>query len=348
MTGLEKKQCVELANEGVSYRELYRRFRPAMTERSFKRRMAEWRRKAEEDQALMNAANIGFSYAPRNATVQVNAAGDVERIWFKNTAEDRIEELLSAIKANIEPVEIEPVAGAERAMLEIPLYDMHFGVATLDHYRPLLNRVVNLIRSKTWEKIVIPVGQDLFHNDSVSRGVTTKGTPIEQVNMTQAVNDAQAFYYTLIDEATKHASEVSVIYSPGNHDRTVGWMFSKILRARYGSIVDDSIRQIKAVWWERCFIGITHGEKGTDTAAGLRGKFTKAFPLLYATADVREIHCGHLHREGESRDEYGIQVRRLCTGGKDDAWTQEEGFVSQKRWMLFEWEPGKLKAIHYV
>ena len=63
---------------------------------------------------------------------------------------------------------------------------------------------------------------------------------------------------------------------------------------------------------------------------------------------MREIHVGHLHRESDSRDEYGIQIRRISTKNKDDEWTDSEGFMSQKRFMLFEWHPNRLKSIHYI
>ena len=137
------------------------------------------------------------------------------------------------------------------------------------------------------------------------------------------------------------------MYSPGNHDKTVGWLFVQMLKVRYGDIVDDSTTERKAIWWNGCFIGITHGDKSTDNVNGLRGKFTMEFPTLYAMAKVREIHTGHLHRE-DSRDEYGVQVRRMSTGNKDDSWTFDEGYKSQKRFMLFEWMPNRLKSIHYV
>ena len=171
---------------------------------------------------------------------------------------------------------------------------------------------------------------------------------IEKVDLKQAFLDAKAFYFNLIEAAIENANSVEVIYTAGNHDKTVGWLFAQLLKERFGDIVDDSTRDRKAVLWNGCFIGITHGDKGNDTAAGLRGKFTKEFPALYAEAKIREIHVGHLHRESESRDEYGIQIRRLCTKNKDDEWTDEQGYMSQKRFMLFEWMPNKLKSIHYV
>ena len=320
-----------------------------MTFKSFDKKRFAWKRKLKLDQEKLDAANLAFMFTPHASTVQVNAKGEVERAWIRQHTDDQIDQLLSAIKDHTPVASIKPMPCTQASgMLEIPLFDMHFGIADLNYYRQTLAEILGVVTSKHWEKIVIPVGQDLFHNDSISKGVTTKGTLIDKVDLKKAVLDAKEFYFNLIDEALMSANEVQVIYSPGNHDKTVGWMFVQMLKVRYGEIVEDSARERKCIWWNGCFIGITHGDKGNDTAAGLRGKFTMDFPALFAAASVREIHVGHLHREGESRDEYGAQVRRICTKAKTDEWTDEQGYMSQKRFMLFEWMPGRLKTIHYV
>ena len=346
-----KRKCVSLANHGKAYRDIYNEYiKPygTMSFRSFGRRMAEWKAKTIDDEKTLEGANLAYKFAPHASTVQVNSKGEVIQAWIKQHTENRLEELLEAIKDNtpISPI-LHKTMDSVEGMLEIPLFDMHFGIADLEYYRDALEEILAIVGSKHWDRIVIPVGQDLFHNDSITKGVTTKGTLIEKVNLKQAVYDAKTFYFNLIDTALQYANEVSVIYSPGNHDKTVGWMFVQILKARYGDIVDDSTAERKAVWWNGCFIGITHGDKNTDNVNGLRGKFTMEFPTLFAMAKVREIHTGHLHRE-DSRDEYGVQVRRMSSGNKDDDWTTEEGYKSQKRFMLFEWMPNRLKSIHYV
>ena len=346
-----KRKCVDLANKGEPYSKIYDfyiRQYGSMSLRSFRRRILEWKEKMVEDAKTLEAANLAYKFAPHASTVQVNAKGEVIQAWIKQHTESRLEELLEAIRDNTPMVHIRP-AKIETAdcMLEIPLFDMHFGIADLEYYRNTLKEILGIISSKHWDKIVIPIGQDLFHNDSITKGITTKGTLIEKVDLKKAVYDAKTFYYNLIDTALENANSVQVMYSPGNHDKTVGWMFVQILKERYGDIVDDSLADRKAVWWNGCFIGITHGDKHTDNANGLRGKFTMEFPALFATAKVREIHAGHLHRE-DGRDEYGVQVRRMSTGNKDDDWTTEEGYKSQKRFMLFEWMPNRLKSIHYV
>ena len=346
-----KRKCVALANQGKPYIEIYNEhIRPygTMSLRSFKRRCAEWKAKVVSDDNTLEAASLAYKFAPHASTVQVNGKGEVIQAWIKQHTENRLEELLEAIKDNtpICPIVHKRIENVE-GMLEIPLFDMHFGIADLEYYRDSLQEILAIVASKHWDRIVIPVGQDLFHNDSITKGVTTRGTLIDKVDLKKAVYDAKAFYFNLIDTALQYANEVQVMYSPGNHDKTVGWMFVQILKERYGDMVDDSMHERKAVWWNGCFIGITHGDKNTDNVNGLRGKFTMEFPTLFAMAKVREIHTGHLHRE-DSKDEYGVQVRRMSSGNKDDSWTTDEGYKSQKRFMLFEWMPNRLKSIHYV
>ena len=347
-----KRKCVELANHGKPYREIYNEYiKPdsEMSFRSFGRRMVEWKAKFAADMEKLEAANLGYKFTPHASTVQINAKGEIIQAWIKQHTEDRLEELLEALKDNTPVTQVYPIKQEEaEGMLEIPLFDMHFGIADMDYYKGTLGEILGVVTGKRWDKIIIPVGQDLFHNDSIANGITTKGTLIEKVGLKKAVYDAKTFYFNLIDAAISSANEVQVIYSPGNHDKTVGWLFVQILLERYGKgIVDDSMADRKAVWWHGCFIGITHGDKKTDTPQGLRGKFTIEFPALFAAAEVREIHTGHLHRES-SMDEYGVQVRRMSTGNKDDEWTITEGYKSQKRFMLFEWAPNRLKAIYYV
>lgn len=347
-----KRKCVELSKSGKSYSEIYKEHikeNSEMSFRSFCRRMAEWKSKIAKDEGMLDTANLAYKFTPHASTVQINAKGEVIQAWIKQHAESRLEELIEALRDSTTPVRYKPVKHEQaEGMLEIPLFDMHFGIADIEYYKDTLADILSIIAGKKWDKIVIPVGQDLFHNDSIANGITTKGTLIEKVNLKTAIYDAKTFYFNIIDTALANANEVKVIYSPGNHDKTVGWLFVQILLERYGEqIVDDSMADRKAIWWNGCFIGITHGDKKSDTAQGLRGKFTIEFPALFATAKVREIHAGHLHRES-CMDEYGVQVRRMSTGNKDDEWTITEGYKSQKRFMLFEWRPNKLKAIHYV
>ena len=350
-----KKNCLEMRVSGKSNREIYDEYfvhlfdHPANFS-SFRGMLNRWdKEKMPDDLTLECGTYAGF--VAHNATVQVSKTGEIVQAWIKQKAEDfDPEDFLTAIKASVEPHIYVPANYSDASrMLEIPLFDMHWGVAFMDYYEPVLNELLDLITSRKWDKIVIPFGQDFFHNDSVINGQTTKGTSIEKVDTIRAVKESKTFMYTLIDTAIQCANEVKVMYSAGNHDRSISWMFIQVLLERYGSsIVDDSLEYRKVVTYGKNSIMLTHGDSKRATAKNLAHIFPIAFAEEFAKANVREVHAGHLHHEAEA-DIFGVMVRRLSSGGKVDEWSNREDFVgTHRRFMVFEWDQNKLASIHYV
>ena len=348
-----KRKCVELANNGMTYRDIYNNvFSPehkGMSRETFARKLREWRKKKWADDITLEAANLDWGFRPYAATVQVDHSGNVIQSWVKQSANDgAYEKLIEAIKQNTPHAVIERQRAEESGhMLEIPLWDMHIGIADLDHYRQTVSETIRYIQSRRWKKIIIPVGQDLFHNDDF-RGRTSSGRAIEKVDMVQAWNDARSIYYSIIDEAHANADEVEIIYIRGNHDESMAWAFVQLLKERYGQ-ADDSLAYKKMRTFGRCFVGLTHGDGKKSTAKDLRGQFSARFPVEFAAAKVKEIHAGHIHHEKELGDTYGVMCRRLCTGNEQDDWSDSEGYEgSIKRFMLFDWSETKLAGIYYV
>lgn len=350
-----KKTCCLMRSEGKTYREIYNEYftiavdSPA-TYNSFRTMMYKWMKQRHPDDTTLECGTYE-GFVAHDATVQVNNSGRIVQAWIKQKATDfDPEEFLEAIRGNVEPFVYVPSEfdNASR-MLEIPLFDMHWGIAYMDYYEPVLNEILDLITSRTWDKIVIPFGQDFFHNDSIINGQTTKGTVIEKVDMTRAVKEGKTFMYSLIDTAIQCANEVKVIYSAGNHDRSISWMFIQVLLERYGhSVVDDSFEYRKVVTYGKNSIMITHGDSKQATAKNLAHIFPIVFAEEFANADIREVHAGHLHHEAEA-DIYGVMVRRLSSGGKVDSWSNKEDFVgAHRRFMIFEWDQNKLASIHYI
>lgn len=349
-----KKTCCQMKSEGKSNREIYDYFlqetgSPASAN-SFRSMLNRWtKRRFADDTTLECGTYEGF--IAHDATVQVSKSGEIIQAWIKQKAENfNPEDFLEAIRESVDPFVYTPVErdNATR-MLEIPLFDMHWGVAFMDHYESTLNEILDLITSRKWDKIVIPFGQDFFHNDSIINGQTTKGTVIEKVDMTRAVKEGRTFMYTLIDTALQCANEVKVIYSAGNHDRSIAWMFIQVLHERYGSdVVDDSQEYRKVITYGKNSIMVTHGDSKQATAKNLAHIFPITFAEEFANANVREVHAGHLHHEAEA-DIYGVMVRRLSSGGKVDDWTDRQDFVgTHRRFMVFEWDQKKLASIHYI
>lgn len=350
-----QQRCAEAKNNGQSNRTIYETiYRPSvenpMPYRSFMTVIARWSRRLYPSRLTLEQGTYE-GFIANNATVQVNGSGEIVQAWIKQTADSfDSESFIEAISTKIEPY-THSMVDSELAenMLEIPLFDMHWGIANFDYYAPILDEIINTISLHRWQKIVIPFGQDFFHNDSIVDGRTTKGTKIEKVDMKRAVKEGQRFMYALIDAAIANSNEVKILYTPGNHDRSISWMFMQVLLARYGAaIVDDEMLFRRVIHYGDNSIMITHGDSRNATVANLAHIFPIAFPNEFAEASTREVHAGHVHHETDS-DIFGVMVRRLSTGNITDEWSNSEDYIgSHKRFMLFEWGPKKLKAIHYI
>lgn len=350
-----KKTCCQMRSEGKTLRAIYNEyFVPNTTSTahfdSFCGMMRRWSRKYIPDDITLECGTYA-GFVAHDATVQVSKSGEIIQAWIKQKADTLdSDEFIEAVKRKVKPFVYKPTNRTDATrMLEIPLFDMHWGIAYMDYYKPVLTEVLDLITSRHWDKIVIPFGQDFLHNDSIVNGKTTKGTPIEKVDMIRAVKEGQIFMYALVDAAIRNANEVKVIYSPGNHDESMSWMFMQVLLARYGpDVVDDTLEYRKVVTYGKNAIMLTHGNSKQATAKNLAHIFPISFPEEFAYANVREIHAGHLHHEAEA-DIYGVMVRRLSSGGKDDDWSDKEDFVgAHRRFMVFEWDRKKLASIHYI
>lgn len=258
------------------------------------------------------------------------------------TLEDLAESLenIKPIKINIPKYKIK-----EKRLLEIPLFDQHFGVSDYEYYKPTQKKLHHLIISKVWEEILFTVGSDmLHHNDHQSR--TASGREIEQVDIIQAWEDARKFYEPLIEKSLKQCNKVKVLYKKGNHDESLSWGFVQMLKARFPQVeYDDEYEERKVHTFGKIFIGFTHGDKGKKK---LHNIFPVEFPQEWANASVREIHTGHFHRE-DGIDEFGTMVRTLATRNKTDKWHKDNAYVgAHKRFQVFEYSEEELESIHYV
>jgi hypothetical protein len=119
-----------------------------------------------------------------------------------------LQDLINAIN-EIKPITIElvTIAAAEKRLLEIPLFDAHFGISDYTYYKPTQAKINDKLTSRYWEEILFIIGQDMLHNDDF-RGRIANGTPIETVDMVKAWNDCRAFYEVLIETSIKQSNSV--------------------------------------------------------------------------------------------------------------------------------------------
>lgn len=310
---------------------------------SFKRAMRRWKRSRADTDTLY--AGTYPQFTAHGATVQVDGNGKITQAWIKQSKDVDWAEIRETLTADLPKSDITPTTVSGSTMLEIPLFDLHFGIASFDAYKDALADIIGTIAAKSYDEINIIIGQDALHNNDM-RGHTAKGTLIEQVDFTKAWADAWRFFRSLIDVSLMHSPRVRLHYSKGNHDECSAWCLFKALEAVYPQCqTDDSLAPRKCIFWRGCFIGFGHCNY-TSKNSVIFQNFVLDFPDQFAKAKVREIHSGHLHRE--SVDD-GIFVRRLPSAVPTDQWSSDNGFIgAHKRFMIFEWAESRLRAIYYA
>ncbi|HZG16951.1 MAG TPA: hypothetical protein VE710_18325 [Candidatus Bathyarchaeia archaeon] len=288
--------------------------------------------------------NIWNSYSKQDGIQTLFSSKIVVRP--KDSGASAIPQLIEAMKY-IKPVIVKTKAVnvIESRLLEMPIFDAHFGISDYEYYKPTQMTILDIIGSRAWEENLFIIGQDTLHNDDF-RGRTSNGTQIETVDMVKAWNDCRMFYEPLIEKALQFSRSVKVMYSKGNHDESMSWAFVQFLKARFPQVTfDDEMLERKVHTFGQNFIGVTHGDKARKN---LHNIFPTEFPHEWSKAKNREIHMGHYHVE-DGKDIFGMMVRTLATRNKTDKWHRDNGFVgAHKRFMLFEYNEEELKSIHYV
>lgn len=345
-----KRLCVQKTEEGLSYREVYQQIfapeHPGMAYETFRHKLKAWKRHQMADEATQYAGTYPGMTA-NAATVHVTADGRIAQAWIRERANAvDWDDIIERLKEVPKPIEIAPpTTEPEHMCLEVPLFDLHFGVAQLSDYARHLGEIEDEICSRVWEEIHIIIGQDCLHNNDL-RGHTAKGTPIEAVDIPQAWADAWSFWCELLSRACEHSPKVVAHYSRGNHDECLSWALFKALEAALPGVTFDSGLEHRKAWsWRGVWVGFGHLEYTNDANKIFRD-FVIDFPEDFATAQCREIHTGHLHRESIDS---GIVVRRLASAVPTDGWSAANGYTgTHKRFQLFEYSPGRLRSVVYV
>lgn len=263
--------------------------------------------------------------------------------------EDRftLKDLVSVIEKNTHPIKINiPTYKLQnKRLLEVALFDQHFGITDYEYYQPTQTKINDIITSRIWQEVLFVIGQDMLHHND-HRNRTASGREIEHVDINQAWEDARRFYEPLIEKAFRQSNKVKIMFNKGNHDESLSWAFVQMLKAKYPQAeFDDTFEERKIHIFGDCFIGFTHGDKGRKD---LHNIFPVEYPEEWSKAKVREIHTGHFHKE-DGKDVFGMMVRTLATRNKTDQWHRDNGYVgTHKRFMLFEYSEKELESIHYV
>lgn len=241
---------------------------------------------------------------------------------------------------------IRRVADQERAhMLELDPHDLHVGMLAWsaetgedydsaiasDLARRAAERLIRLSAGFAFERVLIPLGNDLVHTDRMVEGkggVTARGTQQDvDTRRGKMIRSGIQLCIALIDMA-RIVAPVEVVIVPGNHDTETMPMLGEVLAAWYRLDPDVTIRNDPAprhyVRYGASLIGLCHGHEGKPAD----------LPLIMATerpdfgeARFRLWRVGHLHRKGEWVSEHsGVRICTAPSLAARDHWHAAQGY----------------------
>lgn len=230
--------------------------------------------------------------------------------------------------------------------LLLSLVDMHFGVSSFEHYEDVQSKLLGML-DKEYKEVLMVIGNDLFHSDSIHKSRTSNGTDLEEVDMVQAWEDTRKFFIPIIKKAKDKKSKVTIMYTRGNHSETVEWTFVQHLKAIFPNLEYlDSLDDRKVHMLGSNFIGSYHGDKKNDKR--IAENFATEFPLEWSRATTRTVFSGHLHHE-MVLDAGGILIRRLPTKNKVDLFHKDKGYTTaHSRFQVHEFNETEQTGLFYL
>jgi hypothetical protein len=265
--------------------------------------------------------------------------------------QDGIAELLKdlkPIKTSIPPKR----PRADRHMIELGLYDHHFGKLcwgdeTSTNYdlriaeaewKAAVDGMLARIAGFNVEKIVMPIGNDFFHaNDFHSQ--TANLTRVESVDDRFSKvfrTGCRSVQYTI--EKALEIAPIELGWIPGNHDRHTSWYLMEVLRAMFSSnahvTIDNGPRQRKYVAYGPALLGYVHGEDNKHN--DLPTLMATEEPLLWSKSKFRSWRIGHWHKRKEVRHTVGdtfngVEVRIFPSLCGTDSWHYRKGYTGNAR-----------------
>lgn len=262
-----------------------------------------------------------------------------------------IESFINRLNTPAPYVKYIPHIKPKKYLLEISLYDHHFGKLawepeTNNTYdlkiakELYVNAVSDLLRKTSayqLDEILLVIGQD-FLNINNEAGTTERGTEQDcDSRLGKIIDVATNSLHDAIKEMLEY-SRVKILWVPGNHDRLTSYTICKILEAYYKNderiVFDVGWNTRKYVEFGKVLIGYTHGhdEKKGSLPLIMAGEV----PELWGRTKYREIHTGHFHTRKQtnynSNDTiHGIPVKVLGSLTATDAWHYRKGFVNNIR-----------------
>jgi len=258
-----------------------------------------------------------------------------QKDYFIQFIDDRIKEHFD----NWTPPTVNIVIANNGKMLEVPIYDLHFGklawspetgenydykIAS-DRFNYVIDDIVSRMNGKKFERILFPIGQDYFNYDTID-GKTTLGTSQDNDLRWQKLYDKGIELLVNAIYKLSALGGVETFYCSGNHDEMTSYYATQYISAWFWQdknvSVDTSPNPRKYIEFGKNLIGFTHTDKEKKR---IFGDMQVECPEAWGRTLYREWHGGHLHSE-QTKENSGVVVRNLSSITAKDAWHHKHGY----------------------
>lgn len=231
--------------------------------------------------------------------------------------------VLNLFDAHLDKLPIKSTCGVESTLEK-----------NLNTFRNTIVKIIPHLISNQVEKIIFPVGNDLFHTNGFN-AQTKKGTQIEYFGSPE---DA---YYAICDVISEtvlklsHVADVEVIMIKGNHDEdkvtTLGYWLNRMFEDTNVK-VDFLRKQRKYIQYGENLLGFAHGDKEKSKIAQLPLIMAQEAKVMWGNTTYRKMFLGDLHHGFEyqflkAKDMPGVEVEYLRSVGTTDTWHEDFGWV---------------------
>jgi hypothetical protein len=302
------------------------------------------------DKAALLAVNLPERMNLTKTTVQYGPNGEILNEWRRLKPEaDFLETVANELckivdgKSPVLPVPPRPVISD--FMLEIPLFDVHFGKYAwseetgtdfdLKLCEALTVGTVSRMVAEAGEfgSALLVIGGDFLHADTRD-AVTPKGKNLLDVDSRyfKVWEVATQALHKCIALLSSKCNNVKIVVIPGNHDFESMFHLMRFLTAFYHTQpqieVINNPRTRQYVHWGINLIGIAHGD--VMKMKDFPSLMALEMPGAWAETTERTWHLGHLHKQ-MSDTRHGVLVEHLESLTATDAWHYQMGFVGSPR-----------------
>ena len=182
------------------------------------------------------------------------------------------------------------------------------------------------------EKIYVGVGSDFFHIDN-PHSSTTKGT-LQDTDGTfsQIFSEGCQLFIDFVEMLRTFGPHISLVFMPGNHDRTASLGLMTLLTHMYKDAADVSctspLTDRQYLTYGNSLICITHGDG--CRSADLPGVMAYEAAQEWGEAEHRMVFSGHLHHQ-QVKEHKGVMMYQMGSLSGTDRWHHAKGFVGSRR-----------------